>query len=535
MDGLAIAASLKEWERHVLGASIRAVYQPERETFVLHLFAGKDVRLLVSPGEAAIHLTELDLPYPTKPSPFVMLLRKHLRGGRIVAVDQQGWERAVTIAVERRSEQGLERSLLVGELVGVRGNLILLRSEHVLGALRPDPRAEPGSPYQPLSGQGKLHPERLAATDLAGVAPSPDGCRALVRLVDGVGKETARAVLARAEALEAGAFEERVLGAFRFVLGHVSAPRAEYDPGTRVASFFPLLPPGEPAPSFAAALDRAFTDRHESEHESEETGTLQAGLSRAAAKRERTLAKLAEWLREADSAETLRRHADLILTGRGEIPHGAREAALRDLATGELVTVALDPRKSAIENAQALYEKAKRLRRGRPIVERRKGRIERDLALLRGALACLAEGKELDEEAIALIPRSRRVRREPPPASPRVYRVLGHTVQVGKDASQNDLLLREASPDDLWLHAKGVSGSHVIVRQRGREKIPPEVVEEAARLAARFSKAKGERRVEVTCTPVKYVRKPKGARAGLVIVTREDTLTVHLEEGGDKG
>jgi len=531
MDGLAIAASLGEWERAVLGASIRAVYQPEHETIVLHLFARKNLRLLVSPGTAAIHLTELDLPNPTRPSPFVMLLRKHLQGGRIIAVHQEGWDRAVTIEIERRQEEGLERSSLIAELLGIRGNLVLVRDGRVCGALRQDPRAATGAPYRPLPPQEKTNPEELAPTDLGAIVPGSEAQRTLVRQVDGVGRETARALFTRAESLEAGPLEERVLAAVRYVLSHVDAPRAEYDPDTRFAAFFPLLPPRESAASFSAALDRAFADRHESEHDDAQATTIQAGLSRAAAKRERTLVELLAWLKEADRAESLQRQGDLVLTLRAEITRGEREATLVDPASGEAVSVPLDPRKSPIENAQALYERAKRLRRGRPIVERRKARMERELELLRESLGRLKRGEDPSEESVALIPVSRKWRRPPPATSPRVCQILGYTVQVGKSAAQNDALLREARPDDLWLHAKGVSGSHVIVRRHDRGPIPAAVVEEAARLAARFSKAKEDKWVEVVYASAKYVRKPKGARAGLVIVAQEDTLTVDPRGG----
>jgi predicted ribosome quality control (RQC) complex YloA/Tae2 family protein len=533
MDGLAIAASLREWERAVLGASVRTIYQPEHETFVLHLFARKNLRLLVSPAAAAIHLTELDLPNPTRPSPFVMLLRKHLRGGRIVAVCQAGRERAVTVEIESRREEGPERVSLTAELVGVRGNLILARDGRVLGALRPDPRAMIGSVYQPLPQQAKLDPLLVSADNLAAIPLESEGPRALVRTLDGVGKETARSILVRARSLGEGSLEERTVEALQFVLSHVGASRPQYDPKARFASFFPLLPPEESAASFSAALDRAFADRHESNQDDAEAGKIQAGLARAVARRERTLAALVAWLDEAGQAESLKRQGDLVLTLRAEIRQGEHEVALCDPANGEEVLVPLDPRKNPIENAQALYERAKKLRRGRPIVERRMTRARRELKLLNENLARLERGEEPSEESLALIPASRAKRRLPPVTSPRVAQVHGYTVQVGKSAAQNDTLLREARPDDLWLHAKGVSGSHVIVRQRGRAPIPAEVVEEAARLAARFSRARGETRVEVVYTPVKYVHKPKGARPGLVIVAQEDTLTVDPQGGGE--
>lgn len=147
MDGLAIAASLTEIEKTVVGGVIRTIYQPEQETFVLHLFAGRVIRLLVSLREAAFHLTQLELPYPVIPSPFVMLLRKHVRGGKIVSIEQSGWDRVVTLTVERRRAEEEETFLLVVELLGVRGNLILLRGDRVLAALRTGPRVAPGEVF----------------------------------------------------------------------------------------------------------------------------------------------------------------------------------------------------------------------------------------------------------------------------------------------------------------------------------------------------------------------------------------------------
>ncbi|HCP32162.1 TPA: hypothetical protein DIT45_02820, partial [Candidatus Acetothermia bacterium] len=118
-----------------------------------------------------------------------------------------------------------------------------------------------------------------------------------------------------------------------------------------------------------------------------------------------------------------------------------------------------------------------------------------------------------------------------PPTAPRIFSILGYTVEVGKNAVQNESLLRKAHPEDLWLHVKGSPGSHVIIRHREKQQIPQAVIKEAALLAARFSKLKGETRVAVSHTPVKYVHKPKGAPLGLVILTQEDTLTVNPSEG----
>lgn len=97
---------------------------------------------------------------------------------------------------------------------------------------------------------------------------------------------------------------------------------------------------------------------------------------------------------------------------------------------------------------------------------------------------------------------------------------------VGRDAKENDRLLREAAPDDVWMHARGAPGSHVLIRRGGRREIPQSVLRVAASLAARYSKLKSERSVDVTVAAAKHVRKPKGAPPGMVMVQNEDTLTV---------
>lgn len=535
MDGLAIAAALAEMRPAVVGATIRAVYQPERETYVLYLFARQDLRLLVSPRRAAIHRTLLDLQNPQTPSPFVMLLRKHLRGARLDEVRQHGWERVISLDVIRRRDAGPERVSLVAELLGIRGNLLLVREGLVLASLRSDERNQPGSPYTPPTGQGKRDPASLTEEELRPLLASPDPDRALVRAVDGMGRETARAVLTRAASLDAGPVETRARQALAFVLAHLDAPRAEVDPRERTAFFFPLIPAGEPMASFSAALDQAHLDAGATSDEAAEERTAAARLGRAVAKRERTRKRMEDWLTQSEKADVLQHQADLLLTHRTDLERKMKKAMLPDPATGETVEVALDPRLSPIGNAQALYERAKHLRRGRPVVERRLRRLREELRVLDEALVAVKRGEEPGEAALTLAapPLSRARGRPRAAAGPRTVRILDHVVQVGRSAAENDLLLRQARPDDLWFHVKGFAGSHVVVRRPGMREVPREVLEGAARLAARHSKARGEKRVEVSYTAAKHVRKPKGAPPGLVVLAREDTLTVDMSGPGE--
>ena len=532
MDGLAIAASITEAKEAILGAVIRTIYQPEFATFVLHLFAGKNLRLLLSPGKATIHLTGLDLAYPQSPSPFAMLLRKHLRGGRIVDIEQSGWDRVVTFTVERRQEEEKRTFRLVVELLGVSGNLILLRNDHVVAALRPHQRAVPGEVYQPLPSQDKIDPAKITRELLEEALDQEAPIRALVHRVDGIGRRTAEALIARARA--DGASADEIMEDLSLLLERVKDPRAEVDLATNWAAFFPLTPPGERYPNFSAALDAEWREKWEKVQSDGGQKPFHAGLLRAIAKREGTVNKLKKWLADAESEVQLRHHADLIMIHQSSLTRRMRGASLLDPISEEEIVIPLNPRLNPVENAQALYERAKRLRRGRPIVTRRLRRLEGELARLREGVDAIERGEGICDDLLSLISTPRTRKRPSPPTAHRTFSILGYSVQVGKDAVQNETLLRDANPADLWLHAKGVPGSHVFVRHRGGTGYSQEVIREAALLAARFSKAREERWVEVSYTTVNHVRKPKGSPPGLVILSKEETLTVDLradEEG----
>ncbi len=522
MDGLAIAAALTEINQVAATASIRTIYQPESGTFVLHLFAGREVRLLVSPPTARIHLTNLDFPHPQTPSPFTMLLRKHLRGGKITAISQSNWERVVRIDISRRGAEGEKKLALIAELIGIRGNLVLVRDGSVIASFRADSRIRPGEPYHPLPDQEKLDPRAVSPPVVAGFLTAADPIRALVREIDGMGKDTAVAVLAK------NAGPDAVAMRIAEVVSHVAAPVGCYVPDTDKAYFFPVEGCDRMA-SFSAAVDREYTAAHN--EFPEEGKSLRLGFARAIAKRKGTVAKLERWLEDANNENLLRHYADLIMIHLNDLSRGAARADLIDPATETTVAVPLNPRLRPVENAQAMYERAKRLHRGRPRVLARKHRLEREIALLETAISAVEAGQAPPPAALALLssPSQRHTRRVAP-AAPRVYHIDGYAVEVGKSAAQNDALLRRARPDDLWFHVKDLPGAHVIVHRHDKEEIPAAVIEGAARLAVRFSKGRDEKRVEVSYTTMKHVRKPKGAPPGLVILARADTLTINTTE-----
>ena len=229
-----------------------------------------------------------------------------------------------------------------------------------------------------------------------------------------------------------------------------------------------------------------------------------------------------------------RHRADLIMANLHALPAGAREAEVLDFLTSELVLLKLKPLEKPQRTAENLYRKAKnqQLEEGQlsARIERREAEalqalelleaLETDPALqeLRG-LRTWRKQHGLDAATVA---------REAATALPfKVFQDRGFTILVGRNAQNNDLLTQKyAHKDDFWLHAKDVSGSHVVVRHRAGHPVPEPVLEHAAQLAAWYSKRQHDSLCPVTVTPKKFVRKPKGSLPGQVLVERERVVLV---------
>jgi len=525
MDGLAIAAALREIGTALEGGWVRAIHQPIRGTFILRIFSDAKHRLLLSPRDAAIHLTRLELPNPGQPSTFVMQLRKHLKGGRVVSVSQHGWDRIVELEIERRSGSRSTRYALIAELTGLRGGLVLTHGCRVLGASRHDVRNPIGATYAPLPPQAKTDPRRLTVEAMRTLLESDDPVRAITRSIDGVGRGTVEDLQARIAGRRSGAeAASKMLQAVNELLQHVEHPAPHVDRANRRAAFYRLPPPAEAVEAFSVALDEV-ANLYGTE---DAAGSDEArALRRAIERHRRTATKLRDWLDASAEADRIQALADLVMIHHRDIPPKAEEAVLVDPATEESVVVHLQPALSGVENAQRLYERAKRLRRGIPHVTSRLCRIERELTRLERAEKTFHATGAIEADVAPLLRgRPASPKRPPPRGGFRSERIEGFTIWIGRNAADNDRILRAAASTDVWMHAEGHPGSHVIVRRGTVAEIPQAVLVHAARLAASSSKARTEKRVSVTVAEVRHVRKPKGAPAGLVHVRLADTLTV---------
>lgn len=285
-------------------------------------------------------------------------------------------------------------------------------------------------------------------------------------------------------------------------------------------------------------------DEEDAENQSHKGRLAKAG--RKGLKRLKSrLKKLERELEEADKADEYQRIGELIKIHLKQIPKGATTFKVMDEFENPPVekVLTLDAKKDLMDQAAALFKRAKKLRRGRMNIETRLGQSEADVEDATDLLETLTIVEDDDEKELARIEQKlKNLGCGLPAASkskPRVQENQGPrqfssrdglTILVGRSNSENDKLsLQIARGNDLFFHVRGSPGSHVVVRKPKEKSVPLETLLDAAVLAIHYSKRRGSGQAEVSYTPCKYVRKPKGAKPGLVQISNEKTL----RPGGD--
>ncbi|MFZ5472178.1 MAG: NFACT RNA binding domain-containing protein [Myxococcota bacterium] len=291
---------------------------------------------------------------------------------------------------------------------------------------------------------------------------------------------------------------------------------------------------GSPPLSLSRAVEWRFADVEKSARASEVRKHLLAPLRTQRTRLLRTLEKVRAEASRQEDAERHRRFGELLAQNLHRVKKGAKTVRLTEYAAdGEReLSVPLDPTLSPKDQVERHFRQYRRLLRGCEHAQRRLGELTEQLVHLDAAIA---EVKAREEESLLSQPEVLAEAHRPKgPAHAKPYKEylssFGERILVGKGAAANEALtFRTAKPNDLWLHARGHAGAHVVVPLSKSALPHPDTVLDAAHLAVHHSAAKGESLAEVSYTPVKYVRKVKGGAPGQVTYSREKTLRVRLE------
>jgi predicted ribosome quality control (RQC) complex YloA/Tae2 family protein len=508
VEGLVLAARLDAL-RALLPARRLAWRFEGATTLLLPLVPDGTLRIDLDPRGPALALESIPTPGDPPTTPFQRALAARAAGPL---------DRAEQIALDRRLELRFGPSegfvpvpavTLVVELTGRNANALLLDDEGRISAVHREVPASrnrhrqllPGLAYRPPPPYDKLDPRRADRGVLKSVLRGRPLAKAFQR-IDGVGTS-----LVQGWAALAGVDEREPLEGAALDAALAALPRLVTDPDAALA-----------AAGLAGEEERPNATRRALEE------AARAALADRRKLLERRVGDVERALAAADDAERLRAEGDLLLARAHLVPRGAANVALEGFDGGEARLV-LDPRLDAAGNARHRYDQARRreARAERALAQHDAARAE--LALVEARLEAL-EG-EADDALRELLPERRRgaAARSVPPGL-RVEGPHGFEVVLGRSARENDLVtFRVGRSEDVWLHAQGYHGAHVVIRSGGRE-VPFDTVLFAARLAAGHSDAGQSDNVPVDYTLRKHVWRSRGAPAGAVSYAQQKTVFV---------
>lgn len=568
MDGLSLYSAMNELNKRLAGGKIDKIQQTDKEELLLMVRSlGQTYRLLINASAAdnRVQLTELKKQAPSEAPMFCMLLRKRIAGGKIVRFEQERLDRVLKISIETYNDLGdLSVFALYCELMGKHSNIILVNEKgvivdaikHVGLGMSSVRFVMPGLEYSAPPAQDKQDPSKASADDfsMAMCMVGMSIAKALSNAFFGLSPAVAAQLVARytdktectqlSEA-EREELAERLAAFYADMAQGKEKASAVLNGLGETEAVYPFAIAGvgiKLYDSIGESLDSLYinNDRREwaKRHGASARKVLQNNIERC----EKKLALYADALNSGEQMEKCRLYGELLTANLHSLKSGTDTAAVDNYYADpvERIAIPLDRQLTPGENAQRYYKKYQKLKAARDMAIVQREQTLNELDYLEGQLdnltKCTAENElsELIEELKdqGYIKRDKGGKKKMKLAASKPMHFVSSTgadIYVGKNNRQNDeLTLRFASPNDIWMHTKNIPGSHVIVK--GASEQDTATMTEAALLAAYYSRARGSENVAVDYTPRKYVKKPAGAKPGMVIYTTNKTAYVTPSE-----
>ncbi len=560
-DGIFAGVVARRLGASITGARIEKVSQPEPEEVILQFntAAGRR-RLLISASarNAGLWFTELSYENPQSAPNFCMLLRKHIQGGRIAAVTQIETERIIFFDIDAVGEMGYSVSRrLIAETMGKHSNLILTDREtgriidsikHISIDVNRYRQILPGLSYVMPPSQGKLNFWKATEDEIAARIGRPEGPldKALMNAVQGLGPAAAAEL---AEGCDPDSIPKRVTALREALLGGNISP-AVYcgaDGTPREVHIFPLKGIENSCEVMrfeheGAALDYYYSNRRESNRVTQKGEALahsvKALLDKLLLKKQRLL----EDIKKAENADIYRLKAELLTANLHLATPGASSLRVTSYYDGSEVDIELDERFSAAKNAQNYYKKYGKAKTAKKEKLIQLGECESDIEYLEAELALIPLAQSYEELELIraelseqgwLKGRKKAGKKKVAKPRPRRYKIGEYELLVGRSNSENDYItFKLGGKQDMWFHAKDIAGSHCVLLCGGAQ-LGEEEIFAAASVAAWFSKGRESDNVPVNYVPLRYVKKPGGAKPGMVIFTNNRTVWVDPKDPGE--
>lgn len=573
-DGITVAALVHELTEGLTGGRIAKIAQPENDELLLTIKTPEGQKRLYISACASlplIYLTDENKNSPLTAPNFCMLLRKHIGGGRITGISQPGLERIICIDIEHLDELGDPcRKKLIVEIMGKHSNIIFCDDKemiidsikHVSAQMSSVREVLPGRKYFIPDTMAKLNPLNLDKDHFicAVRGKSVPAGKALYTSFTGISPIAAEDICHRAgldSNMPAGEFSEDLLT-------HLYRQFSYYIAEVKNKNFHPVIYYKENVPAEFSALPFSHCGLYEEisfPSISEVLQTYYAAknmvtrirqkstdlrhIVQTALERNRKKYDLqTRQLKDTQDRERYKIYGELLNTYGYNLAPGSKELTCLNYYTNEEITIPLDPVKTPQENSQKYFARYNKQKRTCEALTKLLLETDGDIRYLESIGTALdiaqseADLAQIKEELMQSGYIRRKFTKKKMKLTSRPLHYIsgdGYHMYVGKNNLQNDeLTFSFASGNDWWFHAKGAPGSHVIVRTNGDE-LPDRTFEEAGRLAAYYSKNRGNDKVEIDYVEKKHVKKPNGAKPGFVVYYTNYSLVIdsdisHIKE-----
>lgn len=574
IDAVAIRCLVNEFQSCLINGRIDKIHQPEKDEIVVHIRTFTDsYRLVLSAGSAhpRAHFTKNAKKNPMTAPMFCMLLRKHIGSGKITAIEQVGFERIIKFSIESYDELGdLTVKYLIIEIMGRHSNIIL--TNHEMKILDSIKRVDftvssvrqvlPGLEYVSPPPQGKadlIDTECGAGLDFA---PSVRADKIILNAVAGISPLTAREVVYRAlGSADVNAAELNInkQSAVKVELNKLAdavrnnlfKPCLIVEKNTGRAIDFSAVDIGQYGniaevkrfETLNEVIDVFFSTRDMRERMRQKSADLTKHLNNSIERITKKLVILERTLSDAENKEKYKIYGDLITANIYKITPGMSEVEAENYYDSALpvVKIPLNTSLTPSQNAQKYYKKYNKSKTAEIEAAKQIKSARADLEYLESTLSA-AENSETDTDLNAIraeliaegyLSRRNNSKKQKINAPKPMHFISsdGFDIYVGKNNTQNDYLtLKFANSSDIWFHTKNIHGSHAVIKLGLDKNVPASTIKEAAEITAYYSKARDSSQVPVDYTQIKNVKKPNGAKPGMVIYDRYNTIYVTPRE-----
>ncbi len=567
LDAVAVRCLVSGLSPLITDGRIDKIYQPERDEITINIRTFTDnYRLLLSASSSnpRAHLTKYAKSNPKTAPMFCMLLRKHIGSGKITGIEQIGFERIIKISIESYDELGdLTTKYLIIEIMGKYSNIIL--TNHEMKILDSIKRVDftVSSVRQILPGLIYELPPKQDKTDLTEVTRDTDidlsqpikADKALLGAVGGISPLTAREIVYRAVGRadinaseltinKQSAVKVALLKFAEEVSGGIFSPCIITDNSGKAIDFsataikqYEGYAKITHCISISEVLDEFYNSRDTRERMRQKSADLLKLLNNNIERVSKKLVILQKTVKDAENKDKYKVYGDLITANIYKIAEGMKNIEVENYYENNTVTIPLDERLSPSRNAQRYYKKYNKAKTAEIEAAKQIETAKASLDYLESTLVSLENAEnEADLSAIRseLINEGYLNRKINPKKQKQTVQKPMHFVSsdgfdiyVGKNNTQNDYLtLKFANSSDIWFHTKNIHGSHTVIKLGLDKDVPDTTMKEAACLAAYYSKARNSSQVPVDYTQIKNVKKPNGAKPGMVIYDRYNTVYV---------